>query len=196
VHESRAGTSLLHRWSLAVLLVVAVLVGLALVYADHYQPLLQVEEGGYGAQVLTSSGAVAKYTGSGTQTGWWTEPTGHFTVEVALTINSNGSLPIVLHAVSAPIEYATHSAAAVYFDSSGEDEGNYGYRGGPRFHATSLAGHGSIELAVHWTQQCVTIAQGAGLQVLQLPVSYSFLWFHHTVMVPMGPFTLNAIRTC
>jgi hypothetical protein len=179
-----------------VLLIVVALIGSALVYADHYQPLLQVEQGGYGARVLTSTGALAKYTASGTQNGWWTEPKGRFTVEVALTLNSNGSLPIVLHGVLAPIEYATHSAATVFFDSSGKNEGNYGYRGGPAFHATSLAGHGSIELAVHWTQRCVTLSQGAGLQVVELPVRYSFLWFHHTVMVPMGPFTLNAIATC
>jgi hypothetical protein len=184
------------RWSLALLLVVVGLVGGALEYAAHYQPLLLVEEGGYGARVLTSDGAVGKYTGSGTQIGWWTEPKGLFTVEVAMTINSNGSLPITLHGVLAPIEYPAHSAATDFFDSSGKDEGNYGYRGGPRFHATSLAGHGSIELAVHWTQQCVPMSQDAGLQVVALPVQYSFLWFHHTVMVPMGPFTLNAIPNC
>lgn len=190
------------RWPIVVVsvLVVIAAIGVALyVAASHYQPLYQELDGGYGAQVLTSNGSLAtsRTTGAGDTDSAWLEPSGTFRVEVLVTLNNSQRFAVTIDKVLAPPNPSGTSDVHVYFDSKGKSVGVYGYKGGPAFTPTTLASGGQLELAVHWTQQCVPAsAQSGATTYSDLPVEYTFMRFHHTVTVPIQKLTIVPRPTC
>jgi hypothetical protein len=201
IEESReAGKR--RRWPIAVVafVVVIVAIGAALyVAASHYQPLDQSIEGSYGAQVLASNGSLAAnhINSAGSTRMIWTEPAGSFLVEVVVSLNNNQRFGVTIDKVLAPANPSGTSNVHVFFDSSGLDVGNYGYKGGPTFKPTALASKGSLTLALHWNQQCVPAsAQSAATTYTSLPVEYTFLGFRHTVNVPIEPLTIRPRPLC
>jgi hypothetical protein len=190
------------RWPIAVVSVAIVIVaiGVALyVAASHYQPLFQGLSGGYGAQVLTSDGSLAtsRVTGAGDTDMVWTEPSGTFRVEALITINDVQHFGVTIDKVMAPPNPSGTANVHVFFDSKGNGEGVYGYKGGPAFTPTTLASGGQLQLSVHWTQQCVPAsAQSGATTYKDLPVEYTFMGFHHTVTVPIQTLTIAPRATC
>jgi hypothetical protein len=183
------------KWpTVVVSLVVVVLVIGAALYeaASHYQPLAQSLNGGYGAQVLTSSGALADSPSAA-----WTEPSGSFRVEVIVTLNNDQRFGVTINNVLAPANPSGTSNVHAYFDSKGNGQGVYGYKGGPAFKPTTLASKGQLQLVVHWSQQCVPVsAQSEATTYTSVPVEYTFIGFHHTVNVPIQRLTITPRTTC
>jgi hypothetical protein len=190
------------RWlTVMVSLVVVILaIGAALfVAASHYQPLSQTPGGGYGSQILTSNGALAthQYTSAKNDNIVWTEPSGTFHVDVIVTINNVQRFPVTIEKVMAPPNPSGTSDVRVFFDSKPKLIGAYGYTGGAAFKPTSLASEGSLQLVVHWNQECVPTSAASGATTYTtLPVEYSFMGFHHTVTVPIDGVTISPRTTC
>jgi hypothetical protein len=191
------------RWPIVLVSVFIVIVALGValyVAASHYQPLSQSLDGGYGSEVLSSNGVLAanRVTGAGANTVVvWTEPTGSFRVEVVFTITNVERFPVTIDAASAPPNPSGTSNVHVYVDSKPKAEGAYGLKGGPTFTPVTLASGGQLELAIHWDQQCVpTSAASGATKYTSLPVSYTFLGFHHTVDVPIQTLTITPRATC
>ena len=190
------------RWPIAVFsfVVVIVAIGVALyVAASHYQPLFQGLSGGYGAEVLTSNGTLASGPASSAANSdpAWIEPSGSFRVDVLISLDNLQRFGVTIDKVMAPPNPSGTSNVHVYFDSKGNGEGVYGYKGGPAFKPTTLASKGELELAVHWTQQCVPAsAQSAATTYKSLPVEYTFMGFRHTVTVPIETLTIEPRATC
>jgi hypothetical protein len=190
------------RWPVAVVSVVIVIVAVGVglyVAASRYQPLFQGLSGGYGSQVLTSSGSLAtsRAATATDQNPPWIEPRGTFRVETLISLDNLQRFGVTIDKVMAPPNPSGTSDVHVYFDSKGNGEGVYGYKGGPVFTPTTLASRGELELAVHWTQQCVPAsAQSSVTTYKDLPVEYTFMGFRHTVTVPIQPFSIAPRATC
>lgn len=188
------------RWPIAVvsLLVVVVAIGATLyLAASHYQPLSQSLGGGYGSQVLSGNGTLAtnRSAGGGNRI-IWTEPSGTYRVEAIVTINNDQRFGVTIDKVFAPLNPSGNSDVRVYFDSSGTNVGTFGFKGGPAFHATTLASKGSLQLVVHWDQQCVPASSTGAMTYTTMPVQFTFLGFRHTVNVPIDPLTIRPRATC
>jgi len=200
--EESEGPRSRRRWPIVVISVVVVIaaIGVALyLAASHYQPLSQTLGGSYGSQILSSKGSLAtnKTEGGANSRIIWTEPGGSFRVEVIVTINNDQRFGVTIDKVLAPANPSGNSDVHAYFDSKGKDGGVYGYKGGPSFKPTTLASKGSLELVVHWTQQCVPAsASSAASTYTKLPVEYTFMGFRHTVSVPIEALTIAPRPTC
>jgi hypothetical protein len=190
------------RWPTVVVsfVVVIVAIGAALyIAATHYQPLSQTLAGGYGSQVLASNGALAAHQYTSTQDGdnVWTEPSGTFLVEVIVSLNNVQRFAITIDKVMAPPNPSGTSDVRTFIDSKPKLVGAYGYKGGPVFKPTTLASKGSLQLVVHWNQECVPTSAASGTTTYTtLPVEYTFLGFHHTVNVPIDALTIAPRPTC
>jgi len=190
------------RWPTVVVsfVVVIVAIGAALyIAATHYQPLSQTLAGGYGSQVLASNGALAAHQYTSTQDGdnVWTEPSGTFLVEVIVSLNNVQRFAITIDKVMAPPNPSGTSDVRTFIDSKPKLVGAYGYKGGPVFKPTTLASKGSLQLVVHWNQECVPTSAASGTTTYAtLPVEYTFLGFHHTVNVPIDAMTIAPRATC
>jgi hypothetical protein len=190
------------RWPIVVVsfVVIIVAIGAALyVAASRYQPLFQGLSGGYGSQVLTANGSLAasRVTGAGESDSAWIEPSGAYRVEVLISLNNLQRFGVTIDKVMAPPNPSGNTDVHVYFDSKGNGEGVYGYKGGPAFKPTTLASKGELELAVHWTQQCVPASASSNATTYtSLPVEYSFMGFRHTVTVPIEKLTIDPRATC
>jgi len=190
------------RWLTVVvsLVVVIVAVGAALfVAASHYQPLSQTLAGGYGSQILASNGALATHQYTDSQHGYtvWTEPSGTFRVDVIVTLNNVQRFSVTIDKVLAPANPSGTADVRAFFDSNTKATGAYGYKGGPAFKPTTLASAGTLQLVVHWNQECVPISAASGATTYRtLPVEYSFMGFHHTVNVPIDALTIAPRSTC
>jgi hypothetical protein len=190
------------RWPIVVVSLLIVIVAIAaasFVAASHYQPLSQKLDGGYGTEVLTSSGALAAgRTGVDSLPGVvWTEPTASFRVEVVFSITNLQRFPVTIDKITPPAIASGTSNVQVFFDSKPRAEGVYGFKGGPSFTPTTLASKGQLELVIHWNQECVPTSADSGIQSYSgVNVDYSFLWFHHTVGVPIQTLSIAPRSTC
>lgn len=171
-----------------------------LIWAGHYQPLSQNFGGGYGSQILTMNNQLAPHTygtygpQSESET-IWNEPAGSYKAAVQFTLNNDGSFPITIDQVLTPWAQGYNTHFDTFFDSTKRDQGGYGYRGGPIFHATTLPGHGDLTLVMHWTARCIPGASTT-TTLTTTQVTYSFMGMHHTVSVPLQPFELKYRPTC
>jgi hypothetical protein len=190
------------RWPTVVVSIVVVIlaIGAALfVAASHYQPLSQTLGGGYGSQILSSNGALAAHQFTGAANGdiVWTEPSGTFRVDVIVSLNNVQRFDVTIDKVMAPPNPSGTSDVRVFFDSTPKAVGSYGYKGGPAFKPTTLASEGSLQLVVHWNQECVPTSAASGATTYTtLPVEYTFMGFHHTVNVPIDALTIAPRSTC
>jgi hypothetical protein len=187
------------RWPIVLVSIVVVIVAITTalyIAASHYEPLSQTLGGGYGSQVLSSNGSLAANRLAGGDRTIWTEPTGTFRVEVIVTITDDQRFGVTIDKVLAPPNPAGNSNVRVFFDSKGRGAGTYGYKGGPAFRPTALASKGSIQLVVHWNQQCVPASAASTTTYTTLPVEYSFVGFRHTVNVPIDDVSIRPRATC
>jgi hypothetical protein len=171
-----------------------------LIWAGRCQPLSQSLGGGYGSQILTTANQLASRT-DGTygplddSETIWNEPAGSYKAAVQFTLNNYGSFPITIDEVLSPWAQGYNTHFQTFFDSKNLDEGFYGYRGGPIFHPTTLAGHGELTLVMHWTARCIPGA-GETTTLTTTQVTYSFLGMKHTVSVPLQPFEIKHRPAC
>ena len=171
-----------------------------LIWASHYQPLSQSFGGSYGSQILTMNNQLASRTNGtyGSQIdseSIWREPAGTYKAAVQFTLNNDGSFPITIDQVLSPWAQGYNTHFHTFFDSKYPNEGNYGYRGGPIFRATTLAGHSQLTLVMHWTARCIPGA-GESTTLTTTQVAYSFLGMQHTVSVPLQPLEIKYRPNC
>lgn len=202
--ESPAARPSEHRRLYVVTLVLSFVLAITaipvLIWAGRYQPLSQSLGDGYGSEILTTANQLASRTDgtygplddSGTI---WNEPAGSYKAAVQFTLNNYGSFPITVDEVLSPWAQGYNTHFQTFFDSKNLDEGFYGYRGGPIFHPTTLAGHGELTLVMHWTARCIPGA-GETTTLTTTQVTYSFLGMKHTVSVPLQPFEIKHRPAC
>jgi len=183
----------------SVIVVIAALGAALFVAASHYQPLSQIRGGAYGSQILASNGALAthQFTTGANGNIVWIEPSGTFRVDVIVSLNNVQRFGVTIDKVTAPPNPSGTADVRVFFDSKPKLVGAYGYKGGAAFKPTTLASEGSLQLVVHWNQECVPTSAASGATTYTtLPVEYTFLGFHHTVNVPIDALTIAPRSTC
>ena len=188
-----------------VLVVLAVAAGL--VGAYRYQPLSQTYDGQFGSRVeawnssevahtITQiTGQIAPNTSGLIYEIIWTEPTGAYNVEVVVTINNSGSRAVTIDGFGSPLP----GVAKRFPSYSLTKRGGYGPEGGKiiPFHSFALARHSSRVVIVDYTQLCAPSSTSTSLtSYTQLPVTYSFFGFRHTVGVPMDPYVIKRRSSC
>ncbi len=185
--------------------IAVVVLGTGLASAYRYQPLLQTRQGEFGSYVVAWNSSKVDHTtinaisqSSSAVPGpvidvIWTEPTGAYNVEVVATINNSGSHAVTIEGLEAPAPGVPKSHLTVFFHKPG----SYGSEGGAPFHPFTLAAHSSKTLVVDYTQICSPSSAGASyLSYTQMPVTFSFLGFHHTVGVPIDPYEIKRRLSC
>lgn len=186
-----------------VIAMVILATGLASAY--RYQPLLQTRQGEFGSYVVAWNSSKVDHTtiNAISQTSSavpgpvieviWTEPTGAYNVEVVATINNSGSHAVTIEGLGAPAPGVPKSHLTAFFHKPG----SYGSEGGAPFHPFTLTAHSSKTVVVDYTQICSPSSAGASyLSHTQMPVTYSFLGFRHTVGVPINPYVIKRRPSC
>jgi hypothetical protein len=192
---------------------VIVIGGFVAVY--RYQPMLQGYHGEYSSNVVAANGSRAKSTSVPVAPGSisatsnvtrtvpegmpasqeiiWTEPTGTFTVEVQTTISNTGSQSITVDQLHSPVAATQGHDVHVFLNKGG----SYGANGGTPFHTFTLGGHASKIVVIEYQQRCVPgSASETPLVITELPLTYSFFGFKHTVMVPVLPYAITKRQSC
>jgi hypothetical protein len=114
-----------------------------------------------------------------------------------VTLNNDQRFGVTINKVLPPTTAIGDSHFQVFFDSKTKAIGAYGYKGGPAFTPTTLASGGELQLVVHWSQMCVAASSTLGaMNFTDLPVSYTFEGFQHTVTVPINTFRIKDRPTC
>jgi len=187
--------------------VAVVVVAAGLVSAYRYQPLSQAYHGEFGSTVSAWNGskvahATAQITGQLTPTvsgpiteDIWKEPTGAYNVEIVVTINNSGPHAVTIDGFGSPAP----GVAKRFLGYTLIESGSYGSAGSKSipFKSFSFAGHSSKVVVVDYTQPCTPSSAGASItSYTQMPVTYSFLGFRHTVGVPIDPYVIKRRSSC
>lgn len=176
----------------------AVLVVIALIYSNLYRPLAQGAEGG--VEVLAPNGSPAQTVPDSAQLDngaptVYREPIAKFfTVKVIASLYNEGPYSIVIDSVGSPSSFTIFDTH-VRFDGTVRAEGSDGWRGGPRFHIFTLHSHQDQTLLITYRQQCQPhTGEVAGYG--SVPVTYSYMFFHHSTFVDIDPFDVQMSSTC
>lgn len=187
--------------------VAVVVVAAGLVSAYRYQPLSQSYQGEFGSTVSAWNGSkvihtTTQITGQLSHTvpgpitkGIWTEPTAAYNVEVVVTINNSGPQAVTIDGFGSPAP----GVAKRFLGYSLIESGSYGSAGSKSipFKSFSFAGHSSKVVVVDYTQLCTPSSTGDSItSYTQMPVTYSFMGFRHTVGVPIDPYVIKRRSSC
>jgi hypothetical protein len=178
----------------------AVLAVIALIFANMYRPLYLSQGGEGGVEVLAPNGSPARTVPDGAQTdngapSVYREPIAKwFTVKIIASLYNEGAYSIVIDAVGSPSPYLQYDTQ-VRFDGTERADGTAGWRGGPRFHTFTLPAHQNQTVVITYRQQCQAHT-GEVMGYDSVPVTYSYMFFHHSVNVAVEPFDVRMASTC
>jgi hypothetical protein len=180
--------------------VLAVLVVVGLIYSNLYRPLYSSLGGEGGVEVLASNGTPAltvpdsAQTDNGAPTVFKEPAAKWFTVKILASLYNQGPYSVVVHSVgssSAYLQYDVH----VRFDGTERAQGVDGWRGGPPFHPFTLHSQQDQTVLITYRQRC----QAETNEVMNygsVPVTYSYMFFHHSTYVDIVPFDIQTASTC
>jgi hypothetical protein len=172
----------------------AVLVVIALIFANLYRPLYLSVAGNEGNQVLAPNGSPAQILSDSAQSDngaptVFLEPVAKWsTVQVIASLDNQGRYPIVIDSVGTPSTYLQYDAH-VRFDRSDT------WHGGPRFHTFTLHPDQDQTVLITYRQQCQADT-GEVMEYDAVPVTYSYMFFHHTAVVGIEPFDIKMASKC
>jgi len=171
-----AATGLARVIGLTTVGLLAVLVVVAMIFADLYRPLSPGGE--EGTEVLAPNGTPAQIVSDSAQMDngaptVFKEPIAKsFTVKILASLYNDGPSSIVIDSVGSPssfLQFDTH----VRFDGTNRDDGSAGWRGGPMFHAFTLPSHHVQTVLITYRQHCQLDEAGSINGYSQVPVTYS-----------------------
>jgi hypothetical protein len=179
----------------------AVLVVIGLIFADSYRPLYLSLGGSGGVQVLAPNGSPAQTVpdsaqlANGAPTVYKEPITKSFTVKIIASLDNAGPYSIVIDSVGSPssfLQFDTH----VRFDGTEIAQASDGWRGGPRFHRFTLHSNEDQTVLVTYRQRCQANATGSVMGYDTVPVTYSYMFFHHSGDLAIEPFDIQMASTC
>jgi hypothetical protein len=179
----------------------AVLVVIGLIYSNLYRPLYLSAAGEGGVEVLAPNGTPAQTVPDSAQSDneaptVFREPSAKwFTVKIIASLYNEGPYSIVIDSVGSPsayLQFATH----VRFDGTERADGSAGWRGGPRFHTFTLPSHQDQTVLITYRQHCQVDEAGTVMGYVSVPVTYSYMFFHHATSVAIDPFDIQMASTC
>jgi hypothetical protein len=189
-----AATGLARVIGLTTVGLLAVLVVIAMIFADLYRPVYLSVDGNEGVEVLAPNGSPAPIVSDSAQTDngaptVFKEPVAKWsTVEVIASLYNDGPYSVVIDSVGTPSSYL-ESDAHVRFDRSDS------WQGGPRFHAFTLRSDQDQTVLITYRQQCQADT-GEVMGYDAVPVAYSYMFFHHSADVAIEPFDIKMASTC
>lgn len=168
---------------------------LAVVGFFHYQPLTHRDDGIASSRVVGSNGVIASSTQKNDVV-TWLEPKGLFTVTVVFTVYNGGRLPVTIERASGPTSIQRLNDQ-VYFEPRPASQVSADFNVGAKFFPFTVSARDAMTLIVRWSEQCVPSSAGTSDQTIRaLPVSIRILDVHHTVMIPVHTFRIQARQSC
>jgi hypothetical protein len=199
-HRRVANTGLARVIALSTIGVLAVLVVTGLIYSDQYRPLYMSLGGEGGVEVLAPNGVPAKtvpdiaQSDNGAPTVFKEPVAKWFTVKILASLYNPGPYSIVVDSVGSTSAYIQFDTR-VRFDGTERAQGVDGWRGGPAFHAFTLHSHQDQTVLITYRQHCQA-ETGEVMGYGSVPVTYSYMFFHHSTYVDIEPFDIKSASTC
>jgi hypothetical protein len=147
--------------------------------------------------VLTASGAHAA-TDPNDALGFgnnptWQEPAGHYSIDVVVGLWNDGSFPISIDHISAPIGHLPGAGRTRISLSP-----DFYFGGGPAFHPFTLGAGTTIYYSIRMPESCIAERGGTSsiISASAVEVETSFLGYHRIISMPISPVVLQLRTNC